>query len=127
MGPEIVLFIWLLLKHFICDWILQSNGIAANKHNFKSIAGYSHAAMNMAGTALVVSMFYNLGIISGGTLMFPIFLLIEFISHLLIDAGKMKLGMKYKPIPSQRIYWQLIGADQTLHLTLLAIIAGVLG
>lgn len=126
MGPESVLFIWLVLKHFVCDYLLQSDYIAQNKHSFKSLAGYLHAAMNMAGTAFVISLLYSIGVISGGTLMFPIFLLIEFVSHFLIDLGKMKLGKKYKPDPSQRIYWQMIGADQALHLTLLAIIAGVL-
>jgi len=91
---------WLIVLHFIADYQLQSDFIAANKVPGSYQAWYfvmtAHAALHGAAVAYVLN---------------PLFGLAEFISHWLIDTAKSKGYMGGSGI---RALW----IDQSLHIAL---------
>ena len=105
-GTEILLLVLiiqtlLILKHFICDFVLQYPRHYLNKGTYGKWGGIEHAAIHGIGTALILS---------------PILGLIDFFVHYHIDWAKMKLNkhMGWKPDNSEH-FWTLLGVDQLLH------------
>ena len=102
----LILFL-LQLKHFIADFILQTDKIALMKgKNFKYLIWHSfhHSFL----TFIVLFFFFRLSKIL-------VIFFIELIIHSLIDYLKAneKLGGKYK-FPA-KLYFILFGFDQLLH------------
>jgi len=93
-----------IIKHFICDWLLQNNWIANNKAT-NPMALLLHCFINGVGTVIVVLIItfdFRPALLLG---------LFEFSFHLVVD--KIKLH-----IPCERFgrrYWIILGTDQSLH------------
>lgn len=99
----------LFVKHFICDFPLQSNPwLYRNKGTYMHPGGIVHAGIHGIGTLLVLAPFI------GSASM--IYALIDMIVHYHIDWAKMNINQHYdwQPHTSER-FWILLGFDQLLH------------
>lgn len=111
----LILMFLLATKHFICDFLLQTNWMAFNKHNFKHAGGYVHALYHAIGTMIVLDWCERHGIITmiQGGLLFAVFT--DFFCHYIIDWTKMNAGRKFGWTPQTQNFWYALGADQWLH------------
>jgi hypothetical protein len=112
--------ILLLLKHFICDFVLQNSDMALAKAIYGSNGSLRHSMHHGMGTFIVSVMFLVPAMAIG-------LALLDFLIHYHIDWIKMKFGPRsYK----DKHYWVWFGADQFLHqltyilLLILVIVSG---
>jgi hypothetical protein len=97
-----------LVAHFVADWLLQNNWMAAHKIDLRHPAGWVHSAIHMALIGLALG--WQAGLVLG-------------LTHLLIDT---RVPLRWW----QRVYGQTtegpyaihvaIWADQVLHIAALA-------
>ncbi len=110
----------LLFKHFLADFVFQTDWMSANKSNVRSAAGYAHAGVHAAMSAPVLLLFAGPGLAAA-------LLAAEFVAHFLIDLAKARsngiIGGR-----TSTWFWAALGADQYAHqLTYLAMAYVVLG
>jgi hypothetical protein len=97
----------LIIKHFICDFVLQTNKMIYEKADYGAKGGIYHAIEHAIGTGIVLCFFfYNLWAAM-------IFALIDGILHYHIDWVKQNYSGHYDPRDKQ--FWIWIGADQMCH------------
>lgn len=97
------------LKHFIADFVLQSNWMVQGKGRYGHPGGLAHAAIHMAGSvpALLV-----LGAPPGVLVALVLF---EGLVHYHIDFSKEVIARRLSVGPSDKAFWVLLGGDQFLH------------
>lgn len=109
---------WLFVKHFICDFPLQTSPwMYRNKGIYLHLGGITHAAIHAVGTGLVLAFFID-------TYQAITYAFIDFLVHYHIDWAKLNLNKRYnfKPDNSDG-FWILLGLDQLAHhITYFAII-----
>lgn len=101
--------VWLQLKHFVADYLLQPAWMLKGKGDFRKPGGYVHAAIHACGS---FPAFYLAGL--GGTTL-AAFAALEFVVHYLIDHLKSVYSTNHPCTPSSRRFWAVHGADQLLH------------
>lgn len=107
----------LFIKHFICDFPLQTSPwLYRNKGKYLHPGGIVHAAIHGVGTALVLSPFIGSQALT--------YALIDTLAHYHIDWAKMNISSSFDLKPdSSEWFWLLLGLDQLLHhLTYFAIV-----
>lgn len=117
----ITLFALLLLKHFVCDFVLQTPWQIAQKGIYGARGGLVHSGIHVAGTFVVL--------LAVGTALptIAIILVAEFIIHYHIDWSKEQTVKRLDWRVGAR-FWNAIGFDQLLHgLTYLAIVVYATG
>jgi hypothetical protein len=122
MDRAVTLVCWALLifqlKHFVCDFVLQSPWMVARKGVYGHPGGLIHAGLHCLGSlpALLV-LSSNAGAIAA--LLFG-----EFVIHYHSDWGKAQSDSRYGLSESGgSAYWIVFGLDQLIHqLTYLAMI-----
>ena len=117
----IALFALLLVKHFLCDFVLQSKWQVHQKGIYGAPGGLVHSGIHVAGSlvALVVVM-------APVAVIVPV-LIAEYVVHYHIDWGKEQVVRMFDWRDGAR-FWNAIGFDQLLHgLTYLAIVVYVAG
>lgn len=98
--------ILMLLKYYICEYILQTTEISSSKHKYFSIGSLKHICHHILGSLLIL-LFYNIK-----SILIPLLLLLETFLHYHIDY----LHMHYGPTSYRdKKYWQWLGAEQFLH------------
>jgi hypothetical protein len=108
-GLLIGLLVWLQVKHFAADYLLQTPWIISGKGHFDRPGGYVHAAIHIAGTA--PALIYS-GIGSG---LVALLLAAEFVIHFAVDHLK-ALQSRARPQPTSSAgFWAMHGADQLAH------------
>ncbi|HEY6633843.1 MAG TPA: DUF3307 domain-containing protein [Rhizobiaceae bacterium] len=117
----ITLFALLLIKHFVCDFVLQTPWQIAQKGIYGAPGGIVHSGIHVAGTLVAL-----LAVMAPPATILVV-LIAEFVIHYHIDWGKeqcvRRLGWKVGAR-----FWNAIGFDQLLHgLTYLAIVVYVEG
>ncbi len=111
MTPLSLLLLYLAfrIKHFSCDFLLQSDWMALNKGK-PGKAGYkalfSHTVIHALGTLLVISIF---------SLSLWWLALVDFLIHSVVDRAKGMLTYKKNLKPTDTLFWWAFGADQELH------------
>jgi Protein of unknown function (DUF3307) len=94
------------LKHFICEYVLQTQDIAVSKLRYGSINSFIHILHHAFGTlmaGLIVD--FNLGLTLG-------LVVLESVIHYHIDWAHMRFGARsYR----DKTYWQWLGAEQFAH------------
>ncbi|MDC0535599.1 DUF3307 domain-containing protein, partial [Francisellaceae bacterium] len=98
------------VKHFLCDWILQTKSMATKKGLTSQDGGYkalfSHTLIHSMGTFII-------------TLIFCAQLwwlaIIDFLIHSAIDRTKATAEIKLSLQPNNKYFWWLLGFDQELH------------
>lgn len=109
MARATDLFVWGMVSHLICDWLLQNAWMSDHKASLRGPAAYVHAGIQTCGLLLVFPV--------------PAALLLG-LSHLLIDTrrplqwwrefyGQTAEG----PMAPHVAIW----SDQVLHLTMIAV------
>ena len=102
------ILVWLLVKHFICDFPLQAHPwLYSRKGDYGAPGGIAHALIHGAGSAVV------LAALSIDIQLMTFLVLAEVVAHYHIDWLKMTLNKMFRwgPTGSEK-FWILLGADQ---------------
>jgi hypothetical protein len=121
MGHETALALWALLalqvKHFLCDFVLQSEYQVRTKGIYGHVGGFIHSGLHILGTIPAL-------LILGATpKAAAIILICEFAIHYHTDWAKSRTDQVYQWGITDQRYWILFGVDQLVHqLTYLGIV-----
>jgi hypothetical protein len=108
------------IKHFICDFLLQTNYMVMTKGIYGARGGIQHAMLHAAFTLLISVFFVNF--VNLAVLM----AIFDGVIHYHVDWAKQKLNNGLTS--SDHMFWVWFGADQCLHyLTYIAIIGVLVG
>jgi hypothetical protein len=105
----ILLYVLFRLKHFICDFLLQTDWMALTKgrpgqEGYRAL--FSHAGVHALGTFLIVLLFAP-GLWWLGPL--------DFVIHAVVDRIKGVFTYKRGWTPNDKMFWWSLGADQEAH------------
>lgn len=97
---------FLVTKHLICDFYLQTEEMVKRKGTLFDIIGFSHSIIQGIGTFVCIVWFTN-------SFNEAVFLsIVDMLLHYIIDFIKMNFGC---PDIRNRKFWNHIGLDQYLH------------
>lgn len=118
LTTVLTLFVVLQIKHFICDFPLQTRYQVVNKGTYLHPGGILHAGIHAIGT-LPVFLIVTPTLIVGAAILVG-----EFLIHYHLDWGKGRIMKATGWTNGQAPYWWAIGFDQLAHhLTYVAIVA----
>jgi len=103
------LLIWLQLKHFVADYLLQPAWILAGKGDFHKPGGYVHAGLHACGSLPAL---HFVGLDATRVVLLA---LAEFATHYVIDHAKAVHAHRHPHPANTRAFWALHGADQLMH------------
>jgi hypothetical protein len=109
------------IKHFLCDFVLQTSDQIRNKGTYLHPAGILHAGLHALGSipALLV--------LSRDPLPIAILVVGEFLLHYHADWSKAQIDRRLRLNDQSSLYWAIFGADQMIHqLTYLAMVYAIL-
>jgi hypothetical protein len=102
--------VYFIVKHFICDFILQRPYQYLNKGTYGHLGGVLHATIHSVATFCVLA-YFNVAIELA-----IIWAYFDGVTHYHIDWGKVKLCKRFNLTPiNSEVYWILLGLDQLLH------------
>jgi len=103
----LLIFFILQLKHFIADFILQTDRMVVEKGIYGARYGIYHSLIQSAGTFLAFAWMHPaLGIITAFA---------DFLAHYHIDWAKININKKYNYTPADHKFWFWLGLDQLAH------------
>lgn len=102
-----LLMVLLIVKHFICDFVLQTNKMIFEKGTYGAKGGIQHALEHTIGTAVVLSFFFY------SVWAVIVIALVDGVLHYHIDWTKQNFGGHYDP--RDKGFWIWLGADQMCH------------
>ena len=109
LYETVFIMLFLVTKHFIVDFLIQTPYQWQNKGTYGHPGGILHAGLHGVATMIILSFF----VFSPLPLLLGIF---DAVVHYHIDWGKMKIneikGWKADKDPQ---FWWLLGLDQFLH------------
>lgn len=113
MSVEGAAILWAMLafqlKHFLCDFVLQTQTQAQKKGIYAHFAGISHAGTHAIGSIPAL-------LILGADLRAIVILLIaEFLVHYHTDWLKAHTDRKRAAAGQDHVFWMMFGADQLIH------------
>ncbi len=116
MSPELFLMTLFIVKHFICDFPLQSYWMASNKGTYGHRGGLAHVGVHMLGTFFAIVIFVQTTEIFFGPWLFLGMIFLEAFIHYHTDWFKMWFNKKkeWKPDKSPE-FWISLGIDQMIH------------
>lgn len=122
MSPGAALFLLSLVlfevKHFICDFVLQTTYLFRNKGIYGHRAGFIHAGLHAAGSLPAIL------VLTRNTWLIVAILAAEFLVHYHVDWLKLWIDKRSRLSIEQNLYWVVFGADQLIHqITYVAILA----
>ena len=118
----VFLFVLFFLKHFICDFVLQTYSMVEGKGTYGAWAGIQHSLVHGLGTLLLLLCVFSFN--PHNLFVAAELALIDFLVHYHVDWAKQNLSKKYTS--RDRQFWVWLGFDQFLHLLTYAIIIGLL-
>jgi len=117
--PIVAPILWAMfafqIKHFVCDFVLQTQFQIRNKGTYGHFAGFAHAGTHVLGSVPAL-------LILGATpATMAILLLAEFVIHYHVDWYKARFDQGRGE--QDNLYWIVFGIDQLVHqLTYVAMI-----
>ena len=126
MSADVTLLLWSLVlfqvKHFLCDFVLQTAYLYRNKGIYGHRAGFIHAGLHALGSLpAILLLSRDAGLIAA-------ILAVEFLVHYHVDWLKLHIDKRFRLGINNSLYWAIFGADQLLHqLTYVGIIAVLAG
>ena len=115
---QIVIFSMFLLqiKHFVADFVLQTDQMVLEKGTYGARYGVYHSTIQGFGTFLAFAWIHPfLGVITG---------LFDFLVHYHVDWAKMNINRKYGYTPKDHKFWLWLGLDQLAHQLTYVLIVG---
>lgn len=103
---EIVFLIMMLTKHYVVDFVLQTDEMVKGKGVYGNPQGIYHSLQHAIATAVICFILIAQPIY---WLMFP---LIDFVMHYHIDWIKMNYGCRDI---TKKEFWNHLGLDQLAH------------
>lgn len=110
----------LQVKHFICDYPLQTAYQLRNKGTYGHPGGIIHALIHMAGTAFAFLVVTPTPALGAGLL------IAEGLIHYHVDWTKENLNRRLGYTTQSNGFWWAIGADQLAHHLTYSAIGGIL-
>jgi len=111
----------LQLKHFLCDFVLQSEYQVRTKGIYGHFGGFIHSGLHILGTIPALL------ILGAGVQTIAIVLVVEFAIHYHTDWSKSAVDKAYHWGFDDQRHWIVFGLDQLVHqLTYLGIVYTVM-
>jgi len=124
LSPGLSLLLWSLalfqVKHFLCDFVLQTAYLYRNKGIYGHRAGFIHAGLHALGSLPAILL------LSRDISLIAAILAVEFLVHYHVDWLKLYIDKHFRLVINQSLYWAVFGADQLLHQLTYVGILGVL-
>lgn len=97
-----------LVKHLVCDFLLQTAWMAFGKERERDWVGplAAHVGLHALGTGLV-SLVFAPGLVWLAA--------VDFLVHAGLDRAKGSIGRRLGATPRGSVFWWLLGIDQALH------------
>jgi hypothetical protein len=113
----IILVLFLLqIKHFVADFMLQTDQMVMEKGTYGARWGIYHSAIQAFGTFLALAWIHPfLGLVTA---------VFDFLAHYHIDWAKMNINNHYGYTPKDREFWFWLGLDQLAHQLTYVLIIG---
>lgn len=103
----LIVFFLLQIKHFLADFVWQTNNMVQEKGIYGAKQGIYHSLIQSAGTFVVFAWIHPLlGVITA---------FIDFLAHYHIDWAKININKKYNYTPQDTKFWFWLGLDQLAH------------
>jgi hypothetical protein len=124
LSPGISILLWSLVlfqvKHFLCDFLLQTAYLYRNKGIYGHPAGFIHAGMHALGSLPAILL------LSRAPAFIAAVMAVEFLIHYHVDWLKLAIDKRFRLGIKQNLDWAVFGADQLLHqLTYLGILTAL--
>lgn len=111
--PILAVLIGLQAKHFLFDFVFQSDWQVRNKGHYGHPGGLVHSGMHALGTLVVMGLATLFGTI---TMVAALSLAAaDFLIHYHIDWLKSRLSQRLQLTPDRHGFWIALGADQAAH------------
>jgi hypothetical protein len=124
MSPTSVLLLSSLalfeVKHFVCDFVLQTAYLYRNKGIYGHRAGLIHAGLHALGSLPAIVL------IGGAPGLIAVLVIGEFLVHYHVDWLKLHIDHHYRLRIDRSAYWIIFGVDQLLHQATYIVILAVL-
>jgi hypothetical protein len=108
------------VKHFICDFVLQTAYIYRNKGIYGHPAGFIHAGLHAVTSLPAILLLTR----SGGLI--TTLVLAELAIHYHVDWLKLYIDHRFGFTVEKSAYWMVFGADQLAHQLTYAVFLAVL-
>lgn len=103
----LITLVLLQFKHWVADFVLQSNRMIAEKGIYGAKFGIYHSMIHALGTFLAFLWIHPATAIIAA--------IIDFVLHYHIDWAKININKRYNYTPNDPKFWYWLGADQLLH------------
>lgn len=108
------------LKHFVCDFALQTLRQVQAKAHYGKRGGIEHAGLHALLSIPALLILTQTPFVIAG------FVAAEFVVHYHVDFGKGRIDKAFSLNTANQAYWIIFGLDQLLHqMTYLAIVAAI--
>ena len=116
MSSELFLLTLFIIKHFVCDFPLQTIWMATNKGTYGHRGGLAHVGVHAFGTFSILTVFSQITEIFFGPGLFLMIILLETFIHYHMDYLKMWLNKRMNwTCNKSTAFWNLMGIDQLVH------------
>ena len=104
------------LKHFICDYPLQTQYMLGKMQATGWIQPLAaHAAVHAIGTFIITIIVFNPAYYLDAVTLAVTLAIVDFIVHFMVDRIKASPNLGGRFNPSQPYFWWALGADQMVH------------
>lgn len=109
LGSGLIALLGLLFfKHFLCDYLLQSQAMLRDKHDLRASGPYLHSGLHALSSGLILLAFAPWWLALA-------IAVAEFVLHVLLDWGKAQWVRRQTLTETHPRYWHLFGLDQLFH------------
>jgi len=109
------------IKHFVCDFLLQTPRQIQAKGNYGQLAGVEHAALHAVASVPALLL------LTRAPAIIVAVMVCEFLVHYHVDFSKARVDRRKNFGDTTKAYWAVFGLDQLLHqLTYLTIVFALL-
>lgn len=112
----LVVFFMLQIKHFLADFVYQTDKMIQEKGIYGAKEGIKHSLIQAVGTGFAFVWIHP--IIGLATA------ILDFIAHYHIDWAKINLNKKHNYTPKDHKFWFWLGFDQLAHQITYIILVG---
>jgi len=113
MSHTLALTLWALLalelKHFLCDFVLQTEYQVRTKGIYGHFGGFVHSGLHILGTLPALL------ILGASMKAMAIILAVEFVIHYHADWMKIAVDKRTQWGMDDQRYWIMFGLDQLIH------------